>query len=216
MGVSRWHADAERRVLNDVSLEVRAGQLVGIYGARASGKTTLLQVAAGVLAPTEGRATYGGRDVMDFGDAVGWVSQEIPTLGDIPTDFYVGLPRFAELGHRRARREATGVLAKVGALEYAGVCWSELPNSVRPLVAIAHALIQEPRVLAVDDVTCGLSAIECTQVVSILRLLAEDEGVAVLLASSDASALSSAHCLWVLSNGSLIDVGTVQRLGHGA
>lgn len=191
--------------LRDVSLDVRAGELVGIYGARNSGKTTLLQVAAGKLEPTSGTATFAGRSVTEQSDKIALVALDPPALVDLPTEVHVALPLLGRVGHRRAQRAANDALAKVGAAGSGQHCWADLSPNQRPLVLLAHALVGQPRVLLVDDITRGLGAIERSHLVALLRELAEDDQLAVLATVSDTAALSSAHHVRFLSQGRLID-----------
>ena len=216
VSAARQHGGHKRTIVEDVSLTVRSGEVVGVYGARGSGKTTLLHMAAGMLEPDSGAATFDGRDVAEQQRAIAWVGQADPAITDLPTDAQVALPLFGTLGYRRAQRAAMGMLAKVGATEYASCSWLELPTAIRPSVAIAHALISDPAVLIVDDAACGLSAIEREHFVGLLRLLAEDDNLAVLFAASDTTALSSAHRLYFLSRGRLVAPDATRHHNRGA
>ncbi|NLT06642.1 MAG: ATP-binding cassette domain-containing protein [Solirubrobacterales bacterium] len=191
--------------LHDISLDVRAGELVGIYGARGSGKTTLLQVAAGRLKPTRGTATFAGRSVTRQHERIALVTLNPPPLADLPIEVHVALPLLGRVGHRRAQRAANEALTKVGAAGSGQLCWSDLPASERPLALLAHALVRQPRVLLTDDITRGLGATDRRHLTTLLRELAEDDELAVLAAVSDPSALSSAHHVAFLTQGRLID-----------
>lgn len=203
--VSRRLASGETPVLRNVSLDVWGGEVVGVCGGRLAGKTTLLRVAAGILTPVSGRVSFGGRAIDGQLGIVGWVGSDGPLVEDLPIDALIALPLLRQISHRLAHRTARSVLARVGAGDYADYCWAELAQRERALVSIAQSLIREPRVLVVDDVARGLSALEQEYVVSLLRTLAEDDDLAVLVAASDTAALASAHRLHLLTEGRLVD-----------
>ncbi|HZV75133.1 MAG TPA: ATP-binding cassette domain-containing protein [Conexibacter sp.] len=203
----------ELRILRDVSLDVHAGEFVGIYGQRGSGKTTLLRVAAGFEAPGSGVVTFDGVDVRGIRRRdlarlhrhdIGWVERAGPQSRELPMRDYVALSLYRAVGPAEAQRRAVAALAKVGAEDAADAHWSSLSDTARMLVAIAHALVREPRLLLVDDPTAGLSIIDRERVVGLLRSAAEDAGLGVLMAVPDMPAMLHAHEVRSLSRGRLL------------
>jgi putative ABC transport system ATP-binding protein len=159
----------ELRVLRDVSLDVHPGEFVGIYGQRASGKTTLLRVAAGFEPPDDGIASFEGMDLAGLSrnrqaqlhrEEIGWVERAGPRSEGLVMRVYVALPLYRTVGPVEAQRRALAALAKVGAADAADARWSSLSDTARSLVAIAEALVREPRLLVVDDPTAGLGIID--------------------------------------------------------
>jgi ABC-type lipoprotein export system ATPase subunit len=210
---SFWRGPSELVVLKDVSLEVRAGELVAVYGQRGSGKTTLLQVAAGLEAPGSGSVTFEGRDLTDFSrtdlarlhrEQIAWVERAGPQSRELPIRSYLALALYRRLGRRAAERRAQVALAKVGAVDCADERWDDLSDTARTLVAIAQALVREPKLLIVDDPTAGLGIIDRERIVGLLRSAAEDGGIGVLMAVPDMPAMLHAHQLRVLGRGRLL------------
>lgn len=210
---SFWRGPSEIAVLNDVSLEVRAGELVAVYGQRGSGKTTLLQVAAGFEAPASGSVAFEGRDLADFSrtdlarlhrEQIGWVERAGPHSRELPIRSYLALALYRRLGRKAAERRAQVALAKVGATDCADESWDDLSDTARTLVAIAQALVREPKVVIVDDPTAGLGIIDRERIVGLLRSAAEEGGVGVLIAVPDMPAMLHAHQLRFLSRGRLL------------
>jgi putative ABC transport system ATP-binding protein len=210
---SLWRGPSEIRVLRDVSLEVRAGELVAIYGQRGSGKTTLLQVAAGLDTPGGGRVLFEGRDLAQLSrgelarlhrEQIGWVERAGPRSRDVPVRDYVALALYRRLGLRAAQRRAQIALAKVGATDCAEQLWDDISDTARTLVAIAQALAREPKLLIVDDPTAGLGIIDRERIVGLLRSAAEEGGVGVLMAVPDMPAMLHAHQLRFLGRGRLL------------
>ena len=201
------------RVLENVSMEVHDGELFAIYGKRASGKTTLLEIAAGLADPDAGTVSFNGRDMARMSqrqlagmhrDHVGWVEREGPQATDVPMRAHVALPLYRRLSRRQADLKALAMLERVGVREYADARWSDLPTSVRVFVTIAQALVREPQLLVVDDPIYGLAVTEREAVTGLLRDVAERAGLAVLLAVPEMPAMLHAHQVRVLAGGSLI------------
>jgi putative ABC transport system ATP-binding protein len=217
VGVSRGAARGGGRVeglLVDVSLDVGAGELVAVVGSRSQGKTTLLQLAAGLAVPEGGVVSFGGRDLAGFSEGelarllreeVGLAGQSGPRL-DLRMDHYVAAPLLVNR-RRKQRREAFGramaALERVEMGSRARQRWGDLSRWDRALVEIAQGVVGEPRLLLVDDVTDGLGMRETAQVTRLLRSLAEDSGMGVLMAVSDGEAALSAHRVLSLSRGRL-------------
>lgn len=208
-----WRGPNEVVVLRDVSLEVRAGELVAIYGQRGAGKTTLLQVAAGFESPGSGRVAFEGEDLAGLSrtqlarlhrEQIGWVERAGPHSHDLPMRDYLALALYRRLGPRAAQRRAQIALAKVGAADCADRRWDDLSDTARTLVAIAQALVREPKLLIVDDPTAGLGIIDRERIVGLLRSAAEDGGVGVLMAVPDMPAMLHAHEVRMLSRGRLL------------
>ena len=214
-GVTKRYARGYREVeaLAGVGLEVEAGDFVAILGASRSGKTTLLRVAAGIEAPDGGRVAFDGRDLAartrrararllltDIGCV--WQTGRI-TRGLSVLD-HVALPRFKQSSHAQARGEAHDMLDRVGIPQAAGARWHELTDGERTRVALAHALIRRPRLLLADEPTANLNMIEREQVLGVLRSVADEAGVAIVMTAPDAPNLLQSHRLMSLDGGRLI------------
>jgi putative ABC transport system ATP-binding protein len=216
-GVSRGAARGAGRVeglLVEVSLDVVAGELVAAVGSRSQGKTTLLRLAAGLVAPEAGVVRFRGHDLagLSEGEHARLLREEIGLAGqsgprvDLRMDHYVVAPLLVDRRRKHRRQafaRATAALERVGMASRARQRWGDLSRWDRALVDIAQAVVGEPRLLLVDDVTDGLGMGETAQVTKLLRSLAEDEGMGVLMAVSEGEAALSAHRVFSLSRGRL-------------
>lgn len=225
VGKSYWRGHTEVRVLRNVCLEVEAGEFVAVYGKRAAGKTTLLKIAAGLEPLDRGTARVAGRDLSRLSrrelaqlhrEQVGWVSRSGPQSKDLPVDVHVALPLYGHLGPRAAARRGAAALELVGAEDYVGERWDDLPDTARTLVAIAQALVREPRLVVVDDPVAGLGIIDREQVLARLRSAAEDQGIGVLMAVPEMPAMLRAHHVRTLVRGCLIAPAAASDAGRGA
>jgi ABC-type lipoprotein export system ATPase subunit len=229
---SFWRGPSEHAVLNDVSLDMDAGDMVAVYGQRNAGKTTLLKIAAGFERPDRGVVTFRGRDLATLShrelarlhrEQIGWVERSGPHSRELPIRTYVALPLYRELGPKPAQRRAQAALERAGVGDCARQRWDDLSDTARTLVAIAQVFAREPSLVIVDDPTAGLGIIDRERVVGLLRSAAEDGGIGVVMAVPDMPAMLQAHEVRSLSRGRLLsptgtapgDRGTVIEFPQG-
>jgi predicted ABC-type transport system involved in lysophospholipase L1 biosynthesis ATPase subunit len=201
------------RVLADVTLEVDAGEVLAVLAQRAQGKTSLLRVAAGMERPDRGHVYFEGEDLWGLserrrarllGGQIGWVGSAVPDL-DVPMLANVALPLFAAYGKREAYARARTALQRVGAGECADQFWGSLADWERALVAVAQGIAREPKLLLVDDLTISLGLGEVDDVTRLLDSLATEQGFAVLMSVSDATATGWAGRVARLFDGELLE-----------
>jgi ABC-type lipoprotein export system ATPase subunit len=212
-GVSKsyWRGDSEMRVLQDVSLDVGAGEFTAVWGTRGSGKTTLLKLAARLERPDGGVVCFNGIDLAGLSESqharlmleqIGWVRRTGPR-SDLPMLDYVALPLLAEHGRRQAYARAADAIERVGVVVHARQRWGSLCDGERALVGIAHGIARSPRLLLVDDPTANLDVRERERVTALLRALVDEEAVAVLMTVPDMPAAMQAHQVASLGAGRL-------------
>ncbi|HZV74401.1 MAG TPA: ATP-binding cassette domain-containing protein [Conexibacter sp.] len=209
---SHWRGRHEIVVLDDVSLEVEAGELVAIFGQRAAGKTTLLRIAAGIDAPDAGTVRFEGRDLgagrlrrlTGIHARIGWVGRQGPFASGMRMLDHVALPLLRVVAAGEAERRATRALKRVGAGDLANARWHELSDAERTLVTIAHAVVRDPALLLADDPTSGLGIEERETVLALLRSIAEERGMAVLATVPEIPDALRSHRVMSLGDGELI------------
>jgi predicted ABC-type transport system involved in lysophospholipase L1 biosynthesis ATPase subunit len=214
VGVGKGFRRGRRRwqVLVDVSLTVASGEMVGVVGARREGKTTLLEVAAGIELADEGRVWFEGRDLALcsaderdglLGDRVAWMDRA--GADDFEVLDYVGLP--LGMGRGRGMRDADDLamaaLERVGAVDCARKRWDELSNWERVLVAFARGFVGRPALMVVDDLLDGLGPRGTREAGELLLSMAGELGCGVLVAASDLEALLVADRVLCFEHGTL-------------
>jgi ABC-type multidrug transport system ATPase subunit len=222
----------EITVLDGVSFEIETGVCVGLYGARRAGKSTLLRLAAGIERPDTGTVRFNGRLLNDMTDgerghllrgelALMASGDWRPNPGESVVD-HVGMSLGSEgLTVRDARRRASGALERVGVR---ATCSEEPAGSLslteRTLVMLARALVHEPRMLLVDEPAVMPSLSNRDKFYALLRELADERNLALLMASEEMGALQGAAVLMSISDGEVCTTeerGTVVPLHrHGA
>lgn len=222
VGKTHWVGPYEKRVLVDVSLAMHAGDLFGVWGAQRSGKSTLLRIAAGLEQPDTGTVRFDGQDLAALPKArrdrlrlneIGLVCGEGPQSTAFTVLQYVAMPLLDRLKRRDALARALATLQRVDVAECRDARWSQLSDGEKALVDLAHGLVRRPRVLLVDDPTAGLDTLQQQEVVNLLRRVAAEERVAVLITSSILSAVTEAHEAFTLSDGRLLPITDVSRPG---
>jgi predicted ABC-type transport system involved in lysophospholipase L1 biosynthesis ATPase subunit len=207
----RGHGRGRLRVLVGVSLEVRRGEVVAVVGSRAEGKTTLLEVAAGILPPDDGQVWLGdveltGLSEEDRAELLGrdirWVHREGTGVQFDVID-YVGLPLAVGRGCKEAEKLALEALEHVGAANCAGLRWQDLSNWEQVLVSLARGIVGEPRLLVIDDVMDGLGMRRTRQAGELLCSLVQELGCGVLMSASDLEATLIADRVLYFERGAL-------------
>jgi branched-chain amino acid transport system ATP-binding protein len=222
------------KAVDQASLDVRQGEIIGLIGPNGAGKTTLFAAIAGFHAPDAGRVAFEGKDIT------GLAPHRICAAGMVRT-FQITQP-FAKISVREnimvgayfrtadrklAEREAEAVAGMVdmaGQLDQMG---ADLTVAGRKRLELARALATRPRLLLLDEVMAGLNPTEITEIVQVIRAIRES-GVTILLIEHVMQAVTSlAERVYVLNQGRMIAEGTPAAiadnpevieayLGHGA
>src|SRR5437870_10289457 len=207
-----------RQVIVDrVSLEVREGELFVLLGASGSGKSTILRITAGLLAPDHGRVLLHGRDVTGLPPQkrdVGFVFQNYTVFRHmtVAENIEFGLKiRRVPAAERRHRRDQ--LLDLVGLAGLGKRFPGQLSGGQLQRVAIARALAYEPKVLLLDEPFGALDVKIRTQLRRSLKEIQRKLGVTAILVTHDQEeAFELADRIGVLERGRLLEVGTAENL----
>jgi putative ABC transport system ATP-binding protein len=214
-GVSRsFHGGgAVVHAVQDVSLEVPAGQFLAIVGRSGSGKTTLLNLIAGLDRPDEGRVFIGEDEVSSMGEraltelrrhVLGFVFQSFGLLPLLSAAENVELAlRIAGAGLRERGERTRELLERVGLSRRADHRPYELSGGEQQRVAVARALANSPRVLIADEPTGELDSTTGAQIFALLREIA-DGGVTIVTATHDPFVMEHVDRIEELSDGRLL------------
>jgi iron(III) transport system ATP-binding protein len=218
-GVS--HSYGAVRAVDDVTLAVVPGEVVGLLGPSGCGKTTLLRVAAGLEALQQGEVVIGGRLVARPGASlppeergVGLVFQDYALFPHLTVADNVGFG-LGRLSRRERQVRALDVLSRVGLAELAGAYPHMLSGGQQQRVALARAVAPDPAVMLLDEPFAGLDRRLREQVRGdVLRLLKET-GAAILLVTHDPEeAMALSDRLALMRGGKIEQVGAPSTLYH--
>ena len=217
-------AGARRVALEGVSLEVARGEMVGIFGPAGAGKTTLLRLAAGLEAPDDGWVSYNGErlDRMRPRRRTRYLRREVGCVWSgqqwsegLSVLEHVALPLLIDgCDHRTAEQMARRLLLACDSADCVDSELAELSDGERQLVAIATALVTEPRVLLVDGAIANLSLLEQNRVMALLSSLANEARLAVVVTGAQAATMPHTDRLFYMRDGSLINGQPASELGQ--
>lgn len=224
-GVTRIHGSGATAVtaVDDVDLQVAAGEFVAVTGRSGSGKSTLLNLAGGLDAPTRGSVQVEGVELSALSPTdlatirrrrVGYVFQHGNLLPTLTAAENVALP--LELDGTpvaEARRRAREAIALVLDLEQTDRFPDELSGGEQQRVAVARALVGRRRLLLADEPTGALDEITAERVLGLLRTRSED-GAGVLLVTHDPAQAAWADRIIRLTDGRIESVVTAEHAGE--
>ena len=209
----RFGGDAERPVLQDVTLQVAAGEYVAIMGESGAGKSTLLNLIAGLDRPDSGTVLIDGVDLGTLDDdgrtllrrrRMGFVFQAFHVLPYLSVARNVALPLALNgISGPAADYRLGELLAAVGLADRADSAPGELSGGEMQRVAIARALAHRPAVLLADEPTGNLDPRIASSVLTLLRDQVKHDGAAGILVTHSAMAAATADRVYVLENGQL-------------
>ncbi len=213
----RYRASAPL-VVDDVSLTIAPGEMVGILGPNGSGKTTLLKMLSGTLTPSAGTIRFDGRRLSewkrrDLARRIALVPQETHAPFDFTVLDIVLMGRFPHLGTFALEGPADlaiarQALASTGTSAFEERPFATLSGGEKQCVVIASALAQSPELLLLDEPTASLDMGHQLDVQLLLAGLNRDRGVTMVLSTHDLN-LAAALCrhLILLRGGRVIAQG---------
>jgi putative ABC transport system ATP-binding protein len=203
------------QAVDRVSLTVAAGEFVAIYGPSGSGKSTLLSLAGGLLRPDSGTVRFHGRDLSALRkrdvlayrrNDLGLVFQSFELVEGLTAEENVALPLLVrKVARREAQMSAREALDQVGMLQRATHAPAKLSGGEQQRVAVARALVGEPKLVLADEPTGNLDSETGGTVLGLLGELTRERGVATILATHDAQAAGYADRVMEMRDGGLTE-----------
>jgi putative ABC transport system ATP-binding protein len=200
-------------VLHDITLDVQAGDFLGLMGPSGSGKSTLLNLIAGIDKPDAGEIAIDGVDITALSEAaladwrastVGFIFQFYNLMPVLTAFENVELPLTLTRLTRRERREhVESALALVGLSDRMEHYPSELSGGQQQRVAIARAVITDPRLIVADEPTGDLDRHSAEEVLELMDRLNTDLGKTIVMVTHDRRAADRAHAIMYLDKGEL-------------
>jgi len=218
--LSKTFSDGLRTVpvLADLVISVDRGEKVAIVGESGAGKSTLLHILGTLERPTGGSVTFDGMDVFAAPDReinafrnreVGFVFQFHHLLPDFSALENVMMPGLIQgLGREDVRRRAEGMLDRVGLRERMTHRPGELSGGEQQRVAVARAIVLEPRLVLADEPTGNLDRLTGDAIHELLMELNRDHGITLVIVTHNDRLAALAHRRLRLAGGRLYDDGT--------
>ena len=201
------------RAVNDVDLEIEAGEFVSIVGPSGSGKTTLLGMLAGLEPPDDGEIQVLGHDLARLSaterarlrqNRVGIVFQSFGLISSLRAGENVSLPlAFAGVSEADRRVRAAAALEEVGLGGHVDARVDELSGGERQRVGVARALVIEPSILLADEPTGSLDDDTGDRILDLLVDAVRRRGCSLVLVTHDPRSAARADRRWRMHDGHL-------------
>jgi len=203
--------------LRGVSFDVREGEVFGLLGPNGAGKTTLMSILAGIVLPTSGRAEVLGHDVVAESRAVreliGFCPQETVAYEELSALenvlFYAGL---YDIPRSEAKRRAKELLDFMGLWDVAKKPVKEFSGGMKKRLNLAIALINDPRVLLLDEPTTGLDPRARREVWRYIEGLRAEKRTVLLATHYMEEADRLSDRVAIMDLGSIVALGTPEAL----
>jgi len=210
-------------VLRDISMDVRAGEVVAIMGGSGSGKTTLLRAATGQLIARQGQVHAFGQDIsranpdelQALRKRMGVLFQQGALFTDLNVFENVAFPlrEHTRLSEADVTERALDKLDAVGLRAAAHLKVAEISGGMARRVALARAVVLEPELILYDEPFAGLDPISLGITARLIRHLADRLGCASVLITHDVQeSFSIADHVYLVGQGKLAAAGTLETL----
>jgi ABC-2 type transport system ATP-binding protein len=207
-----------RTAVDSLNLDVRRGEIFGLLGPNGAGKTTTVLMLLGLTEPSAGDVTVAGfdprRESLQVKRRVGYLPDSVGFYGGLTgrenlryTARLNGIPK------KEAEERISDVLRQVGLADRADDRADTYSRGMRQRLGIADALVKDPEVLILDEPTTAIDPMGVVEMLALIRGLARDRGIAILLASHLLDQVQSVcQRVGIFDRGRIIGLGSVEEL----
>ena len=219
--IKKYYKNGEIKALDDVSLEIKKGEVVVIIGPSGSGKSTMLRTLNLLEIPTEGKITYDGEDITDsktninnYRMKVGMVFQHFNLFPHMSVlkNMTIAPTKLLKKDKEEANNTAMELLKRVNLENRAEAYPSQLSGGQKQRVAIARALCMEPEVMLFDEPTSALDPEMVGEVLNVMKDLARQGMTMVVVTHEMGFAREVASRVIFMDEGKIIEEGTPEMV----
>ena len=205
-----------QRAVDNISFEVKTGEILGFLGPNGAGKTTTMKMITGYLSVAEGDILIDGKSVREAGDEIkkhiGYLQENNPLYLDMPVIEYLQFCAALQgVDHNRIAERVKTMIARCGLNAEKHKKIGELSKGYRQRVGLAQALIHDPEILVLDEPTTGLDP---NQIVEIRKLIRDIGKEKTVILSTHILPEVEATCdrILIINKGKIVADGTSETL----
>jgi ABC-2 type transport system ATP-binding protein len=170
------------QALTGVTFDIAQGEIVGLLGPNAAGKTTLMKILTGYLQPDEGIVYVNGLDVLTHTRQVqaqiGYLPENAPLYPELSVQAYLGMmAELRQIPEEQRLERLSDTVHATGLVDYLVRPIGELSKGFRQRVGVAQAILHRPRILILDEPTIGLDPTQVVEIRRLIRRLAQESTV---------------------------------------
>jgi ABC-2 type transport system ATP-binding protein len=202
--------------IEDVSFEVKKGEILGFLGPNGAGKSTTMKILTGFMPATSGTAKIAGFDVfeqpLEVKRRIGYLPEQPPVYADMtPRAYLAFVAGLKGLARKRVKGEIERVAHATGIEDVLGRVTGNLSKGYRQRVGLAQALLGDPEVLVLDEPTVGLDPLQIREVRELVKGLGGKHTVVLSTHILSEVAMTCQKVL-VIHEGKLVDFDTLDGL----
>lgn len=211
--------------LKKVNFSVREGQAVAIVGKSGSGKSTLMHAMSGLDAPTSGTVTIDGENIMELSGReldhfrakkIGFIFQSFFVQANETVEDNISLPlEIADVPQKLRKKKILAALKAVDLSEKLTVRARDLSGGQKQRLAIARAIVNEPRVLFADEPTGNLDSVTGEKIEDLLFSYSKDQGATLVIVTHDEDLARRCDMQIHIKDGEIVDIKTKAKKGVG-
>ena len=217
IGKNKVHA------LNNVSLDIYKGEFCAIVGTSGSGKSTMLNMLAGLERPTKGQVIINGKQIEEMSesqlvkfrrDHVGFIFQSFNLLSTMTAQENVALPLVFRREDKKLRlKKAKDLLDLVGLSEHKKHKPNEMSGGQQQRVGIARALVADPEIIFADEPTGNLDSNTSRDVMNIMQKVVREQNKTLVMVTHDKEQASFADRVFHIIDGKIVKIEENRRGG---
>ena len=176
------HFYGPQPAIDEVTFNVKRGEVLGFLGPNGAGKTTTMRILTGYITPTHGQVTIGGHDVvkdsLEVRKLVGYLPETVPLYTEMPVTNYLRyMGSLRGMNNRDLKRRIPDVIELCRLNDYSKTIIGKLSKGYRQRVGIAQAILHEPELLVMDEPTIGIDPIQVVETRRLIQDLGKQQTV---------------------------------------
>lgn len=174
----------ERLAVDNISFDIGKGEIVGLLGPNAAGKSTTMRILTGFLMPTKGDTWIAGCNMvsnsLEGRKHIGYMPESVPLYTDMTVREYLDFfARLRGVTSEHTRKRIDDVVTLCHLEEYADTIIGKLSRGFRQRVGLAQAIVHEPEVLILDEPTVGIDPIQISQTRNVIKELGKEHTILI-------------------------------------